>query len=80
LELNSTGHWPFKTEFGEPWFIVSVLLEGQTSAQSNVVDAHALKRSLYFAVLSNLVAATEKHPHGMMLLPPDFTVGMGMCR
>ncbi|XP_051533408.1 mitogen-activated protein kinase kinase kinase kinase 6 isoform X1 [Myxocyprinus asiaticus] len=65
---------------------VIVLLEGEPSAQSEVLSAldHVLLRiSLYFAAFSfpstltsPPVSAPEKHPHSMMLPPPCFTVGM----
>ena len=60
---------------------VVVLLEGESSPQSEVLSAleqvfiNAL--SVLPLILTSLpVPAAEKHPHIMMLPPPCFTLGM----
>lgn len=61
-----------------------VLLEGEFSAQSEVLSTRfSLRVSLYFALFSfsstlasHPIPAAEKHPHSMILQPPCFTVGM----
>ncbi len=67
-----------------------VLLEGESSAQSEVLNALdwvSLRLSQYFGALSSSstltspsVPAAEKQPHGMRLLPAHFTFGMLLCR
>ncbi len=69
---------------------VIVLLEGESSAQSEVLNALnwvSLRPSQYFSALSfsstlmsPSVPAVEKQPHSMRLLPAHFTFGMVLCR
>ena len=68
---------------------VIVLLEGEPSAQSEVLstmervsvqDIPVLGRIHLSLATSRPVPAAEKHPHSMMLPPPCFTVGTVLDR
>ncbi len=65
---------------------VIVLLEGEPSVQSEVLNAldWVYIKAQYFGAFlllwSPSVPAAEKQPHSMRLLPAHFTLGMVLCR